>query len=283
MENIAELLQNDDLPPLIVAAERVAMSIIQGSHGRRRVGMGESFWQFRNYMPSDSVRSIDWRQTAKRDSAFIRQTEWEAAQTIVLWHDTSASMDYSSNPEKHLTKIRYARLMLLSLASALLRGGETILIPGHRPLQGYPSLPHVAELLVQQQRGLDDLGKLPKNAYGLFITDGLVAEDVLSAQIQKLALQRLSAQFVQVMDPAERTLPFSGHTVFEGMEDGDGEQMIQDVRAIRTAYQDKLNTHLSVMKNVVKTAGWFWYEVTSDQMPETATLPIYESFMQARG
>ncbi|MBV9782837.1 MAG: hypothetical protein JO264_03375, partial [Acidisphaera sp.] len=38
------------LPPLLVAAERVAATVAQGVHGRRRVGQGESFWQFRPFV-----------------------------------------------------------------------------------------------------------------------------------------------------------------------------------------------------------------------------------------
>ena len=56
------------LPALLVAAERVAMTVSQGVHGRRRVGQGETFWQFRQYQPGDSVQMIDWRQTAKREN-----------------------------------------------------------------------------------------------------------------------------------------------------------------------------------------------------------------------
>jgi len=279
MDNISDLLENDDLPALVTAAERVAMSIIQGSHGRRRVGMGESFWQFRNYMPSDPVRSIDWRQTAKRDTAFIRQTEWEAAQTVILWHDSSASMDYCSDPEQYLTKKRYALLVLLSLASALLRGGETILIPGHRPVQGYPSLPHVADMLLNQDQDLSNLGKLPQSAHGIFVTDGLMDTGVLSDQVQALAHQRFAGQFIHIMDPAERTLPFSGHVVFEGMEEGEGQQVIQDVRSIRTSYQGKLDTHCKALRDIIKTAGWFWHDVTSDQRPDEAILPVFETLM----
>jgi len=32
------------LPALLVAAERVAATVSQGVHGRRRVGQGEAFW-----------------------------------------------------------------------------------------------------------------------------------------------------------------------------------------------------------------------------------------------
>ena len=43
------------LPPLLVAAERVAATVAQGVHGRRRVGQGETFWQFRQYEPGDAA------------------------------------------------------------------------------------------------------------------------------------------------------------------------------------------------------------------------------------
>ena len=83
------------LPPLLVAAERVAATVAQGVHGRRRVGQGDSFWQFRRFVTGDPVNRIDWRQSAKSgrpvpDGWFIRETEWEAAQTVCLWRDASA-------------------------------------------------------------------------------------------------------------------------------------------------------------------------------------------------
>src|SRR5512134_2605698 len=85
------------LPPLLVAAERVAATVSQGVHGRRRVGQGETFWQFRRYQPGDSAQRIDWRQSAKSDRAYLRETEWEAAQSVWLWRDPSASMRWQSS------------------------------------------------------------------------------------------------------------------------------------------------------------------------------------------
>ena len=35
------------LPPLLVEAERIAATVMQGVHGRKRAGPGESFWQYR--------------------------------------------------------------------------------------------------------------------------------------------------------------------------------------------------------------------------------------------
>src|SRR5262245_66689867 len=83
------------LPPLLLAAQRIAATIEQGVHGRRRVGRGESFWQYRLYYPGDELRRLDWRQSAKSDRLYLRQMEWSASQTAYLWCDVSASMHYS--------------------------------------------------------------------------------------------------------------------------------------------------------------------------------------------
>src|SRR5271157_6489618 len=109
------------LPPLLVAAERVAATVAQGVHGRRRVGQGETFWQFRQYEPGDSAQRIDWRESAKSQRLYVRETEWEAAQSVWLWRDASPSMDYASSPGTP-TKRQRADLLLVALAALLVRG-----------------------------------------------------------------------------------------------------------------------------------------------------------------
>ncbi|HEX9159149.1 MAG TPA: DUF58 domain-containing protein, partial [Rhizomicrobium sp.] len=85
------------LPPLLVAAERLASTVALGVHGRRRSGMGETFWQFRRYAHGDARGAIDWRQSAKSQHLFVREREWEAAETVWFWCDGSSSMDFSSD------------------------------------------------------------------------------------------------------------------------------------------------------------------------------------------
>ena len=101
------------LPPLLIAAERVAATVAQGVHGRRREGQGDSFWQSRRYVAGDPLGRIDWRQSAKSgrpapDGWFVRETEWEAAQTICLWRDSSASMRWHSRETRSLSGGRMA-------------------------------------------------------------------------------------------------------------------------------------------------------------------------------
>ena len=60
-----------------------------------------------------------------RSRLFIRETEWEAAQTVCLWRDGSACMRWRSRAGPAEKRER-AGLLLLALASLLLRGGERV-------------------------------------------------------------------------------------------------------------------------------------------------------------
>src|SRR5271155_5372701 len=141
------------LPPLLVAAERVAANVAQGVHGRRRVGQGETFWQFRQYMPGDAASRIDWRESAKSQRLYVRETEWEAAQSVWLWRDASASMDYSSAGyiagADWPAKRDRAELILVALASLLVRGGERLALLGSgvTPMSGRTAVPRLVDLL----------------------------------------------------------------------------------------------------------------------------------------
>ena len=84
------------LPPLMIEADRVASTVAQGVHGRRRIGVGETFWQFRTYQPGDAAADIDWRQSARSRHLFVREQEWEAAASVWLWCDLSPSMGFRS-------------------------------------------------------------------------------------------------------------------------------------------------------------------------------------------
>ena len=106
------------LPPLMVAADHLAASVSLGVHGRRKVGMGESFWQFRRYATTDALSRIDWRQSAKSQHLFVREREWEAAQTVWFWRDGGPGMAFKSGS---ISKGERADLLLLALAGPVLR------------------------------------------------------------------------------------------------------------------------------------------------------------------
>jgi uncharacterized protein (DUF58 family) len=98
-------------------AEMLAASVAMGVHGRRRAGHGENFWQYRQAVPGDPRSAVDWRRSGKSDLQFIREMEWEAAQTVSLWVDDAQSMDYRAEGSP---RSKGERAALLALAHAVL-------------------------------------------------------------------------------------------------------------------------------------------------------------------
>ena len=271
------------LPPLLVAAERVAATVAQGVHGRRRVGQGDSFWQFRRFVAGDPIARIDWRQSAKSgrpvpDGWFIRETEWEAAQTVCLWRDTSASMRWRSRGAP-VEKRERAGLLLLALASLLLRGGErvTMIASGARPVSGRAGLDRLAERL--DGDGGDDAGlpphvSVPRHARVVLFGDFLSPLEEIQAAIGRLAAIPVSGYLMQILDPAEADLPYTGRIRFRGLE-REGDTLIPRVEGVRGEYGQRLKAQQEGLAAICAAAAFGFAIHRTDHSPEAALLGLY--------
>ena len=257
------------LPPLLVAAERVAATVAQGVHGRRRVGQGDSFWQYRPYQPGDTPGRIDWRQSAKSSRTYVRETEWEAAQSVYLWRDGSASMRWrSASIIPH--KAERAELLLLALASLLLRGGERVRLLGQSS-QG--SLQAMAAALAPTD-GLPGQAQVAPYSRVVLIGDFLSPLVDIRAVVARLAAVPVAGHLLQVLDPAETELPYSGRVRFRGLE-ADGETMIPRVESIRTAYTAALAAQQDGLLALTRASGWTVSTHRTDHPAEAALLALY--------
>ena len=272
------------LPPLLVAATRVAATVAQGVHGRRRVGQGETFWQFRQYQPGDAAQRIDWRESAKSQRLYVRETEWEAAQSVYLWRDGSPSMDYAS-ARGLPTKRERADLLTLALAALLLRGGErvTLLGTGIAPSHGRVVLPRMALQLTRGAGGdLPAIEPLPRHGQLVLVGDLLARLDDIEAVVARFAAMGLKGYLLQVLDPAEETLPFDGRVRFEGLEREDP-LLISRVETIRGQYTDRLAHHRAALGMIARAAGWTFGTHRTDRPPHTALLALYTALADHEG
>ena len=278
------------LPPLLVAAERVASTVAQGVHGRRRVGTGETFWQFRQYQPGDSANRIDWRQSAKTQRVYIRETEWEAAQSVWLWRDNSPSMHYQSSGARE-TKASRATLLLLAAAALLLRGGEHVALLGRERIarSGRTALDRMTmSLLADGERiaanddgsGLPRPTRLPRYAHLVLFSDFLAPLEEIEALVRRHAAEGVVGHLVHVLDPAEEDLPFSGRTRFEGME-SEGDLTVGRAETLREEYQTRLAALRESLTAIAHSVGWTFIGHRTDASAQSALLSLYGAFSQA--
>jgi len=272
------------LPPILVAAERVASTVAQGVHGRRRTGRGDSFWQYRRFAEGDTPARIDWRRSARSGQPaptgwFVRETEWEAAQTVCLWADPSPSMDWHSSAAS-VTKRHRAELLLLALASLLLRGGEraALIADPLRPMAGRAALDKLASMLAapaaQDEAGIPPEVQLPRHGTVVVISDFLTEIAKLQAMISRFAALPANGYLLQVLDPAELDLPYEGRVRFAGLE-REGEALIPRVESLRDAYMQQLRAIQDMLRESCQAAGLGFGVHVTNRPPEAALLMLY--------
>jgi uncharacterized protein (DUF58 family) len=281
------------LPPLLVAAERVAATVAQGVHGRRRVGQGETFWQFRQYQPGDAASRVDWRESAKSQRLYVRETEWEAAQSVWLWRDPSASMEYSSagyiSGGDWPTKRDRAELIIVALASLLVRGGERLTLLGSRvaPMTGRIALTRLVELVERRpseaaaSRGLPEFEPLPRAGQLVLIGDFLAPLDQVNARVAQFAGAGLRGHLLQIADPAEEDLPFAGRVRFEGVEEPD-DIVIPRVETVRQDYAVRFRRHREGLAAIARAVGWTLGYHRTDRAPHLALLALHAALAADR-
>jgi uncharacterized protein (DUF58 family) len=272
------------LPPLLVAAERVAATVAQGVHGRRRVGQGETFWQYRHYDHGDQPQSIDWRQSAKSDMVFVRQMEWEAAQSVWLWRDTSASMGWTSD-RNHQSKRERADLLALALSVLLMRGGEHVALLGSglRPSASRATLTKIATLVQSGQPVADNLPPalpLPRSAQLVFVSDFLSPLEDIDRALRYYGEGGQRGALLQVLDPAEESLPYDGRVRFDGLEQ-EPSWLVSRVEAVRGDYARRLQAQRDGLRDICRALGWTCDFHRTDQPPQAALLRLYTKLSQA--
>ncbi len=270
------------LPPLLAEADRVASTVAQGVHGRGRAGSGDSFWQYRQLMPGESGTRIDWRQSARSSRAFVRETEWEAAQTVCLWRDASPSMAWRSEARLPFKSDR-AELLALALSMLLLRAGEHVrLLDGtvQARFSGRQAVERLArQLLAAPADGASSLpapADLPAHARLVLIGDLLCPMPEIERTLSRLAAIPVPVLVLQLLDPAECTLPYDGRVRFEGVE-GESPLLLSRVQDVRGDYAAALDAHQRGLAALCAASGALLLQHRTDQPPATALLALHQA------
>ncbi len=254
------------LPQLLLAAERLAHVAAPGTHGRRRAGQGEDFWQFREWREGDDARRIDWRRSASGDRFLLREREFEAQASIALALDDSPGMDFCSGANLPSKRAR-AILLLLAVACLLLDAGERVSLAGVTPpMTGKAALRRLAAALLTGGAAAQD-AKARRVVFGDFLRPE-----------QKFAGPPGGA-VVQILDPAECDFPYTGRVMFAGYEGGD------EIEAPRAevwgeAYRARLAAQKAAVLAAAQRAGQTKLFHRTDAPPARALAALYQALAQ---
>ena len=267
------------LPALLAEASRIAATVAQGVHGRRRSGIGETFWQYRHHRPEDGRAAIDWRQSARSDQLFVRQNEWEAANTINLWRDGSASMHFSSHRATP-TKMDRAAVCQIAIATLLTQGGERVSVLGESSIArtGALGLERVSRRLAigPGEAASVEAPHIPRFSRVVLASDFLDPIETWEARLARFAARECDGLLLRVVDPAEEDFPYSGRTRFEAPG---SEQTLLFGRAeeARKAYRERWLEHGERLAELARRFGWALVTHRTDKPATNAVLALYRA------
>lgn len=266
------------LPPLLARAEHLAGTVLLGEHGRRRSGLGDDFWQYRPVQAGDERRQIDWRRSARSDMQFVRQREWQIAQSVALWVDDSASMRFASDanlPEK----ADCARLLALAVAILLNRAGERVGLTGHSlpPRRGQAQVTRLAEALNQDGEadyGAPDVQGMLPHGRAVFLSDFLGDIQGMRSALTAAADRGVQGVMLQILDPAEEVFPYRGRTIFESMG---GSLVHETLKAseLQEKYKARLAARKQELSALCLATGWQYACHHTSDTSQSALLWLY--------
>ncbi|MDB5512245.1 MAG: putative von Willebrand factor type domain containing protein [Enterovirga sp.] len=284
-ETAAALALADRMPRLILEARRVAASLSNGVHGRRRAGPGESFWQFRPFVTGEAAGRIDWRRSGRDDRLFVREREWETPHAVWLWIDRSASMAYRSDLAG-APKIERAFVIGLALADTLVEGGERVGLLG---LKSPTAARGIAETLAETystHAGGEDEDLPPAQPVGRFdevivVGDLLASVPDITARVEAISSRGARGHLLMIVDPVEETFPFGGQAVLEDLEAGLSLR-IGDAVSWGRSYRDRIAAHRGAIEDLVRRRGWTLTIHHTDRLASEAALRVLTLVSAAR-
>lgn len=273
-------------PALLADAQHLAATVLLGAHGRKRAGHGDEFWQYRPAQQGDSYRQIDWRRSALSDGHFIRQTEWQAAQAIMIGVDDGAAMRFTGHkarPEKR----RRAQTLALALAIIAVRGGERVGLTrlDDVPRAGRAQLMRIATALMEEDaetdHGMPRTQVMPKGGRAVFFSDFLGDIAAIEQAVGRAADREVKGALVQILDPDEERFPFDGRTIFESMT-GAIRFETRKARGLRDAYLQRLLARKTQLQDICRRTGWQYHLHHTDQPAEPTLLWLHHALERVR-
>lgn len=268
------------MPALMADAQHLAATVLLGVHGRKRAGTGDEFWQYRPAEAGDSYRSIDWRRSARSDGHFLRQTEWQAAQAVMLGVDDAASMTFTGSANRP-SKLRRAQTLAMALAIIAVRGGERVGLThlAEPPRGGQAQLLRMAAALMdgvdRPEYGAPKPQVMPAGSRAVFLSDFLGDPAAIETVLGRAADRGVKGALVQILDPDEEAFPFDGRTLFESMS---GAIRFETLKAagLREEYLARLAARKDALRDMSRRTGWQFLVHHTDAPAEPTLMWLYQ-------
>lgn len=245
------------------------------SGGRKSSAKGSSveFSDFREYLPGDDIRRIDWDVYGRLDKLYVKQFMEEKEAFYHIFLDTSASMDFGEQ-KKSVMALRLAAVFAWLVLKQLDRVEILTLRDGRlgktSPVAGRESFQRLLKELEQVTfTGTTRINEAVRRSsfWGrgicIVISDFLDPEGV-EETIRYLTFKKQEILLIQVLAREELHFEEEGTLALEDMETGEQVRVTMTRQTVK-AYEDALEAHNQSLQKLAKRYGCAWQQVTADE------------------
>ncbi|MCH2211406.1 MAG: DUF58 domain-containing protein [Fuerstiella sp.] len=255
---------------------------VSGRHRSLTRGSSLEFSEYRNYVPGDDTRRLDWRVWGRSDRFYIKEFEADTNLRLCLVIDVSGSMAYGpqGSRQEGSTKLDFARFLCGTLAYLAAGQGDAVglscagadfqlEIP---PRRSAAHLRHILDemsaMKAEGETGLSEAlhavaEKVPQRALVVIVSDLFTNTDSLGDAFQHLRFRRHDVAVFHLLEQNEVEFEFDRPVRFVDLEGAP--PMLVDPATMAGQYRNAVQTWLEDVKQIVRDTLVDYHRVSIEE------------------
>ena len=258
---------------------------MSGLHTSPYKGFSQEFADYRQYMPGDEPRRLDWKVYGRTDRFYIKEYQDETNLRAYILLDKSGSMGYGSG----MTKLEYAKYLGATLAYLFHKQRDSVGIATFDttineyipPSAKRTNFMHILTAIDHARAGaetslskvLSQLAqKIKRRGLVIVLTDLLDEPDTVLRALKSFRYRKHELLVLHILDKDESTFPFNKQAVFVDMETRN--EMTIQPEIIRESYKKRFQKLLETYRKKLLSAH-IGYELLFTDTPYDRALLAY--------
>ena len=246
---------------------------VSGRHRSPIRGSSLEFAEYREYVPGDDIRRMDWRAWGRSDRYYIKEFEADTNLRLCVIVDTSGSLNFTVDG---VSKLDHMKSLAGTLAYLTSRQGDAVGLycagkDFHTEIRPKRNAAHLrvvldtpAEMKAEGETGLAEslheaAESIRQRALVVVVSDLYIDPDTLNSCFQHLRFRKHDVAVFHLLDQSEVEFDFDRPTRFIDMEGG--VPIMADPNLMGRQYRKAIAAYLSDLESVMRDAAVDYHRV----------------------